>query len=226
MREKLLRPQSVSLSQPLSVDRLVGSSPCARPTDELDSVAWTVQEILSLTQGALHGIPAALPRFPKLASVPGIPAAFPGKKICAYSANTLRILCAYSAHTRFRVENTLRILFSTHDIFNKTSPDKNVGTSLDNVAGAAALQVHIERRSRWTWFVLRFRCRWYLSRGFEVKQGAALSLSLVLSWLTCKLVSRHATCNRNLEYGRGLRSQKDLIVNRGVWLARLSPRLG
>ena len=67
------------------------------------------------------------------------------------SAHTLRILCAYSAHTRFRVENTLCIFFSTHEIFNKTSPDKNVGTRLDNFAGAAASQVHIERRSRWTW---------------------------------------------------------------------------
>ena len=95
-------------------------SSCARPTDELDSVAWTVQEVLSLTPGTLHGIPAALPRFP------------------------MRILCAYS--------------FWTHDIFNKTSPGKNVGTRLDNFTGAAALQVNVERKSRWTWFVLRFRC--------------------------------------------------------------------
>ena len=139
MRLQLPRPQSVSLPQPLWVE-----SSCARPTDELDSVAWTVQEVLSLTPGALHGIPAALPRFPKLASVPWIPAAIPGKKICAYCAHTLHTLCAYS--------------FSTHEINNKTCPDKNVGTKLDNFAGAAVLQVNVERRSRWTWFVLRFRC--------------------------------------------------------------------
>ena len=35
---------------------------------------------------------------------------------------------------------------------------------------------------------------------------------------------RHA--NYNLEYDRGLRSESDLIVNRGMCLARLSPRLG
>ena len=85
-------------------------SSCARPTDKLDSVAWTVQEVLLLTR-------ATLPRFPKLVSVPGVPAALPGKKICAYSA-----------HTRFRVESTLRILyaysFSTYESFNKRAPTR------------------------------------------------------------------------------------------------------
>ena len=145
MRLRLLRPQSVSLPRPLSVDGLVGSSPLVHaPRTSLTRSLGPSRRIFSLTPGALHGIPAALPRFPKLASVPGIPAALPGKKICAYSAHTLRTLCTYS--------------FSSHKIFNRTSPDKNVGTRLDNFAGAAALQLHMERRSWWTWFVLRFRC--------------------------------------------------------------------
>ena len=145
MRLELLRPQSISLPQPLSMDRLVGSSPLVHaPRTSLTRTLGQFQEIFSLTPVALPGIPAALPRSPKLASVPGFLAALPGKKICAYSAHTLRTLCAYS--------------FSTHEIFNKTSPDKSLGTRLDNFAGAVALQVQIERRSRWTWFVQRFWC--------------------------------------------------------------------